>query len=288
MSTAPDPRFFDQQLSAFTSYAGLCTAAVLDVRGGPRRPGFGSGTCIKVANRIFVATAAHVLDDCSIHDLVVAVRSHDEARVYLKPIKFGRRGGGDSFDDTDIAWIEVEAFKGISAVPLERVLLTGKRPHKSVVVVVGTPEHRAHSTTDVESVRISGVDIKITWNLQTLGWATNLVQDVDWPTNISAKYSPATHYMLEYSAVTEVGSGTSLGLIAPHGMSGGGIWMLPVEAETADLWTSNKGVLAGIQTGYIPSKNVLCGNRIELWAALMLKDHPELAPHFQSITASMP
>jgi oligoribonuclease (3'-5' exoribonuclease) len=64
--------------------------------------------------------------------------------------------------------------------------------------------------------------------------------------------------------------------------------MLSVDAHQATLWTADQAVLAGIQTGYIPNSHVLCGNRIEAWTTLMVRDHPELASYFQSRTASLP
>jgi hypothetical protein len=214
--------------------------------------------------------------------LVVAKGQHGK-RVDLKVKGLGLEGGG-SLDSVDIAWIEVEPTDEVNAILPERLLSGVRPPERCVAFVVGTPVHRARSTQEVETVRLPEVEVKITWNLQMLGWATNLIPDAEWPKDISPKYSARSHYLLEYGNVSDVDSGESLGLIEPQGLSGGGIWMLPIDASDGTLWVSNRAVLAGIQTGYIPESRVLCGNRIVPWIRLMAKDHPELAsfmPHLE-------
>jgi hypothetical protein len=276
MSEPVNSKFFDHQHKAFTAHAARYTAAIVDMRGGASQIGLGSGTCIRLGNQLFVATAAHVLKGCTVTDLRVVVKG-DNGRTYLKVKKLGFQGG-ESDDLTDVGWLEVEPEEQVWALLPERLLLTEQRPPKCVAIVVGVPLHRASSEQRVEFSR-PFLDIKTQWNLQHLGWATNIVDRADWPKDISRIYSEDYHYLLEYSGVTDLETGDRLGLIDPHGMSGGGIWMLPIEAAESPLWIPDKAVLAGIQTGFIANSHVLCGNRLKHWARLMLQDHPDVAAY---------
>lgn len=208
---------------------------------------------------------------------MVATRGRQGGRVILEIQGFNLRGGGD-FDSADVAWIEVSSTDEIHALPSGR-LFPGERPSaKSVAVVVGAPEERIRSQRDDREIAPFHIERTVTWIVQMLGWATNLVAIGDWPADIPSRYSPEFSRLLEYGEVIDVETGRPLGHLDPHGMSGGGIWMLPVGADSESLWIPSQAVLAGIQTGYIPSRKVLCGNSLRPWIELMRIDHPELRP----------
>jgi hypothetical protein len=83
--------------------------------------------------------------------------------------------------------------------------------------------------------------------------------------------------LLDYSGTAETDDGT-VKLPYPGGMSGGGIWSVPI-FEDEEIWSAAKFNVVGITTHYLPSSGQLRGSRMHHWLRLVHDDVPELREH---------
>jgi hypothetical protein len=171
--------------------------------------------------------------------------------------------------------LEVESEPGVLSLPASRVLLADRLDQKTVSVVVGSPYDRMQLVRTAESTIFPAVDLTTTALVQQLGFATNPAPPSAWPKTTSISYSPDIHRFLEYTEVLDVKTQRPLGLLEPAGMSGGGIWVVPVQSE-GGLWSADRAVLAGIQVGLFKEQRLLSGVRMRPWLDLMRHAHPDL------------
>ncbi len=80
--------------------------------------GIGSGICLEIAGRFFIATAAHNILDVAPEQIRV-IGSATRTDLTPRLLGSGLRGGRDE-DPQDIAWLEVPAK---AAKPMERTLV---------------------------------------------------------------------------------------------------------------------------------------------------------------------
>lgn len=276
MEGSPVPPYFDEQLRAFAHHASLRSASIVDLNPDPLRASFGAGTILRIRARLFVATAAHMILS-PLSELLVSGKDASNSTVPLKPISKGVVGGGDD-DADDLGWIEVEDDPAIQVVDLTRLRSSRGGEGRAVTVVVGTPAHRTHGETSFAQSPL--LEVRHTWNVQLLTWATNALPLDRWPNDLPSRIKPESYMLLEYGTVHDVGADGAAKLIEPGGMSGGGIWRLPVEGSGDLVWEPGAAELIGIQTSFFRGSSVLCGHRIKAWVSRFVAAHPELADNF--------
>jgi hypothetical protein len=182
--------------------------------------------------------------------------------------------------DADVGYLELEPDPEIEALTPSRFDRSGVLPDDMLTVVFGTPFDRLRLSGDVRALAPRVLDAAFTWNAQALSYATNPLPLAEWPRPKSTviEYRPETHRMLRYAEGVELGSGVAVGLIKPHGMSGGGIWVVPLRLEEgpAVLWSPMSARLAGIQTGVLAERGALVGCSMTPWIDLVVTKFPEL------------
>jgi hypothetical protein len=224
----------------------------------------GSGVCISIGGRYFVATAAHVVSEYQTAELfLVTQRERQTERVPI--CGRGHRGGGKD-DPLDIAWLEIEPADAKSLkrefVPGERLRCGCSELPNDFAFVYGFPTQLAVPTLkdNVHAV-----------HLQPIGRGTATLDGTDRPDVGSVDVD----IFLEYRGVgTFDVDGASVAPRTPLGLSGGEIWA--VELNTNDLWTVESARLIAIDHSWLKWKWIR-GTQIQHWLLMLKEDNPDLA-----------
>lgn len=265
MAGHPDPRFaaLDTELKKYA-----VAIAPLETTDGPllvlNSTKQGSGTCVVLGGRFFVATAAHVISSDTTEQFAVLTPSTTDRTLAQRGT--GRRGGGTR-DELDVGWIELApraaAVAGREFLPLERLgpFRTGIDDN---VHVCGAPRVGG-SVKHVEG------SVHFTAHLGT--WATRPLgkEDVD-----SGDWERRMY--LEWPGTIPGANGVSYEYPAPAGLSGGGLWALNTEAHGRS-WRADQAQLVGIELACVRhGRRYLVGQQIHVWLEMVAEDIPELAP----------
>jgi hypothetical protein len=178
----------------------------------------GSGTCVQLADRFFVATAAHIIDGYGC-DQITLVHTRSPSSVRVRIIQQGRAGGWTPNDFFDLAWLEIEPSDARRMekrfVPIDRLgFQVPSEPFN--VVVLGFPLELMDPTLRANHVL----------RVQPLSYSTI--------TMAPEKFPPGRHVhtdmffdMPSDSNVTN--SGTRIGsLPRAAGLSGAGMWNMGI------------------------------------------------------------
>ncbi len=228
-------------------------------------PFIGSGTCIEINDRLFISTAAHNFKDVPRGGKVTLLSANSSSRIPLKVIgqNYGYYGHSRILDT---AWVEIDVQsaeqENLFGVPLHTV-----EPHHVIDIengnyeVVGLPM-QLHSVTEDRTHYIVPLAVYNTMP----GKSADPDDD---------------NLMLDYSETAMTNQGI-VTMPHPGGMSGGGIWSVPL-VDRPDIWIPSKFRLAGIVTDYFHLRDEICGQirglRMHHWLKLVLNDHPELREH---------
>jgi len=230
----------------------------------PYSPAVGSAVLIEIADRLFLATAAHNFSDIprgGNYTIFPATGSSDTPLVEIRHnfVEYGREG------TLDLAWLEIEpqsaARSNIAGLPLRSL-----EPYHQLdsvrfwYNVIGFPWER-------RSVQRSAVEDRylIPLMLYTTSPAQGLRPDSD-------------ELLLDYP---EKGLNAQDERHLPHpgGLSGGPIWSVPIlAANDTQLWTLDRFRLVGIVTHYLRTSQRLLGVPMRNWLRLLVDDNPELSP----------
>lgn len=244
-----------QITSAFTHYLDQRTVAVIGMREGvPYEQG--SGTCVEVGGRYFIATAAHVVRQYANADIWLIV-THGRQTTPPPIIGRGLRGGGER-DPVDVAWLELGADTARAIprhfVPLRQLRGDMGREIAGGAYVYGYPTSRTEKSPNLLSVQAVGFLTTPTWD---------------------EKGDPATDIFLEYPREnrTDVHGRRVSQPDEPVGMSGGSIWTLNVNAK--GVWSPEDARLVGIEHAWREWRWVR-GTQIHHWLSMLAEDLPGL------------
>jgi hypothetical protein len=226
--------------------------------------GQGSGTCVRVGGRFFVATAAHVIGDYP--DRPYAMITPASQGRTPRILRGGKRGGGPR-DDLDIGWLELEPH---ATSPMERHFLDLARlaPYwdggGKALRVCGVPvegaERGDREGTPFYRPHMQDLPTRILSN-DEVGFKIDAPRRiyVDWPKYIDAHNNDIEEFPL------------------PSGISGGGLWALNLSEH--DEWKPEQSQLIGIEFATDKSnlRRYLICQKIHLWLEMMAEDIPELA-----------
>lgn len=256
-----DPRvfFYDQELRRYA----VSIAPVTRNGDGRWRPDVlqaGSGTCIRIAGRFFIATAAHVV--LGFPETSYWVATPTTTTGGLTVIGGGRRGGRNG-QALDAAWLELPSSAASAA---GRYFLDIARlgPYRNdlgePVRVYGFPiEHQERRANSAQAVGT-------TWT--TRGLAEEDVAGVD----------RSRRLYLEWLRMVPGLNDQSYEQPDAHGLSGGGIWAINTRAH-GEAWRPDQAQLIGIQFAVDRDQGHchLIGQQIHVWLEMVAEDLPELA-----------
>ena len=243
-------------------------AIVLDSQQSPR---IGTGTCIQVGERFFVATAAHVLTGHGAGEIRL-VTQRDEHDGLVEIVGMGRRGGGE-YDKVDIAWIELDP-RSAARLPKKFIQVHSLRPYcrhldSDLVFLLGFPSAR------VVSERMP--DGRQWLDFQPVGRTT--LEFEEQPVIGRDEYD----FFLRYPdrGVSDM-DGKPVAASDPHGVSGATVWA--VEINEHRIWLPERARVIGIQHSWSRGK-WLRATQVQHWLRLLSEDVPQLRPLIDPILA---
>lgn len=250
-------KLFVQVNNSVLGHLEFVSVAIVCLRDGVPHD-IGSGTCIEIAGRYFVATAHHVIASYADDELFLVLQH--EAQDWT-PIILGR--GGD--ETLDVAWLELPAEivgAGIDRrfIPHTRLLPDCGHVTDDVAVVHGFPRDLLEPQKGTRGLSV-----------QPLCYGTSTLDVGSIPDGIADR---DLYLGYPYGPVTGSDGKPAVPIEAP-GLSGGGIWL--VDANKPGVWSAESCRLIGIQHSWMRWKWVR-GTQIQHWMALVARDLPELAP----------
>lgn len=243
----PGGREANDALINFTSDRSVAVLMRSDVGG----TFVGSSTCVRIGNHFLLATAGHNLQgDTSADSLRLlprGVRAHPGIPCIAKSQH------RDLNKEADVAWIELEesvvADTGLRFLMIEDLLPAAPLVEPQAVFIQGFPaaELEVHTEADVDPL--------------SLGLLTTRLP------------SGTAEIVAEYPPNSPEDAG--LELVAPHGVSGGGVWFVP-RFEDHLIWSPEKVQLTGITRSWDRAKKILFAERIQEWLRLVATDFPDI------------
>jgi hypothetical protein len=223
----------------------------------------GSGTCVEIGDRCFIATAGHNLDGAQLSniELVLSGRKTSPEIEIL---------AGKYRTLPDVGWLEVDLTfireYGISPVPLTQ--LAPLRDDESIrvpVMLQGYPGARVKISPN--SANRPGVE--------STGLLTLVV-----PPSKRSSLAAGVDFSIEYPTW----DGTTEEAPPPPGESGGGIWV-PPKFKPNTIWEPGQAKMVGLVESWVRRTNEVFCVRIEQWLDALAEDIPELAPELKSFLA---
>jgi hypothetical protein len=229
---------------------------------------FGSGVCVEIGGKYFVATAAHVIQGCTEEDVTtIHTRAPSNQKTHI--VSIGSNGGGD--DVVDVGYLEIDPqyakSMGKEFVDLGRLESGCSELPNDLAVVYGYPAE----LTDIELFKEKGIAV------QPIGYVTPTKTHSDVAKQLD--YSPIQQndIYLEYPEDGNIltnGKAVKKMPEAP-GMSGGGIWSTNV--NYAGIWVADMCKLIAIQRSWNPCVRYLRGTQIQHWLQLIKANFPALS-----------
>ena len=231
----------------------------------------GSGVLIRLFDRCFVATAAHVVPEG--HDIQILVGEADQLNVATFNNRFRD-------DDADVAALEIPADSTGQLLrdftEADQIAAKGvDQTENWCATLIGYPGQLIESTDQV-----SGDTLFRTHSFRTLALVTTTLRIQDWPNSNSLERPPAEvdrDIFLRFDQecglmeqdLTSVDLNEKRSAIADvflHGMSGCGIWLDQYRHD--GIWMP-KPVLAGIQTSAQHRAGWARGSTMKCWLEMM-------------------
>jgi len=221
-----------------------------------------SGTLVTIADRLFVATASHCLENADNPDRYRIMaddgRFHEEGSAAVVATKCTPR------HRPDVGLIELDRKSFTDslakpAIPISRI--TTDEIENRLATLMGTP----YKSVSIFPGGAKGI------NATVAGYATSPIDVANWPHINAQKPLDATVDMfMRYpsnSPDIRDESGFHTDLPNPHGMSGGGVWDHGL--GTLGVWSVHDSRLAGIQSAWSKRHGYVRVVRICHWVALV-------------------
>jgi hypothetical protein len=231
----------------------------------------GSGTCIEIAGRFFIATAAHNFKDIPRGGRIILFSAVPSSDTPIDVI--GQNYGDYGADDTiDVAWLEVDpksaAKSNLNGVPLSIIAPYHTQQLKGVYEIAGFPAAMV-KLTKIKNHTDFFIHLAIYSTIP--GINANPTDD-----NLLLDYAE--------SAFTPDGP---MEMPHPEGISGGGIWYIPV-VDDSQVWSPSRFPLCGILIKFDPTSREVIGLRMYHWLKLLSADHPELHRYLDPLINQKP
>ena len=238
------------------------------------RPGIsqlvGSGVLIRISDRTFVLTAAHVTDLEDENSRLLAPGRHDywmPLTGYFSSMRLPPSGRRED-DKLDVAYFCLdpdcarEIHPSIKALSPDQMTLEREPGHRLQYTFAGYPWRKSvvrKQTVETSSWTLTGAETgKGDYERLGLRRAEHIA--------IRFNRRRVIHLRKREQAVAPL----------PHGISGGGIY---VWSETALAKSAVCLPLAGIANRFIPGQNLLIGTRLYVYLSCIFQEYPELSEH---------
>jgi len=233
-----------------TNYTSNRSVALL-LRSSPASLEVGSGVCVRIDDRYFVATVKHNLQDDSGDDLQISdveVRSRGEK--YGEPLRVLRTGLSP---DLDLAWLELDPEDSkrphLAFVATDQ---TGflREEHEQPCFLLGYPAQMADKPPDAQQRPLLESAAVLTLSIapaRRRSPADNRTFTVEYPPH-DGSLDDWAHEL--------------------HGISGGGVWLFP-RFEDHPVWSPEKARLVGIARSWRRQDRKEVAIRVECWLQLV-------------------
>lgn len=235
----------------------------------------GSGTCVRIGGRFFIATAAHVIMDRPFnqHFVLTPKLSNWSLRIVGGNVRGGRQN-----DYLDIGWLELH---GRAAALAERSWLDVARLRTHCVgdedlVVFGSPQQDAVRQTHPDGspmLRANG-----SW------WATRAITDVR--DLASDDKLGGTKMFLKWPRLIKGHNDEYYETPNAPGISGGSVWATNLDHSP---WRAEYAQLVGIEYAWartgVPDR-YLKALQIQTWLEMVAEDIPQLRPEIDPVIAA--
>ncbi|MBI3585680.1 MAG: hypothetical protein HY088_00945 [Ignavibacteriales bacterium] len=207
---------------------------------------FGSGVLIKIADRIFVLSAAHVIK--ADVDINLGIVPHESRFSILNKW---------CDPELDIGFMELSPFEAnvrqskysapFSTGSMKQGTIVSKR---TTLALCGFPSGEASETN-------RGVEVPATFV------AVAILAPEQWPNDLKSQLDPKKKFLIPYGEKSGAqffdGYKNPRGQVVPFGMSGCGLWYFNPEIKNLDKPAYS---LVGIQHGYYRHHQVLVGTLV--------------------------
>jgi len=243
----------------------------------------GSAVKIRIADRYFLATAAHVIP--SSHD----IRALIPGTVNEFVAGFRRWECETSFD---VGFLEISSMDAGSlgdTFVFEDEISTHRETETLPLVVAGYPGQLIHSTDE----RILANAVAKVHDFRSLVFFTEAIQFSQWPNylelpaqqeaDVFAGFDPMPQlHKLKLDDISMPPENVSISSLHLGGMSGGGIWKHCPSRKDNAIWQPNLKLIA-LDVSFSPDGKWLRGSLISKWLDLLHERYRDLRESIQSI-----
>jgi hypothetical protein len=210
-----------------------------------------SGTLVTDGTKVVVATCAHFLRDNHDRKLHVLDACGRESKV----LGAGFRGGGKG-DLLDVGWVQLEGIPIAQAIRVRRLARRQDEALDDLVLVAGSPA----SLIAQEPLRKQHLAIR------TVFYTTEAAPD---------HHEPPHRLALDFPRGKNLDlAGGAFEDFAPHGMSGGGVWVCNF-GDPERVWSADRAELFAIQIAWKERASVLITQPIEYWLDMIKTEIPD-------------
>ncbi len=253
----------ENKIRAVSSFIRNYTVAFWQITPGEEER-IGSGVCIEIGSRLFVATAAHNFNSIKRGGKSIPFPANGSTDNPLRVIAY-KYGESDTPGVPDLGWIEIDpsfpATTGLTGISLALI----------------EPYHNPIADGDYEVIGMVGLMNQITFTGDHRNIAINLVV---YNTSPREKPNPADADLYFDYGKSALSSRGLVQMPHPGGMSGGGIWLIPPDDPTR-LWSTGDFRLVGITTHFLDvSRRIRCSPMQE-WLKILQTDCPELSQYIE-------
>ena len=213
----------------------------------------GSGTILKIGEKYFVSTAAHVINQSNPSQ--IRIGSELVNNQYFKITDYRYIGGGEE-EKEDLAWFEVEPPNDgqLTNIIFDSEFHTETKYYEDVYLISGYPECLIPARTSQNPH---------TLQIAHFFYQTRLVDPEKWTREFDKDYN----LLLEYKKEMVLPDNSLTRIPYAKGISGGGIWYYDQNTR--------KIRLTGIQIGWDGENEIIYGIQIKHWLQYLHATKPE-------------
>jgi len=253
----------DHEVKALLPHTFTHTVAILKYRCAGDC-GVGSGTLIQLGSRFFFATAAHNL--VSYKDECLYIGHTKQGTWEQFPIKRRSPQLNEREPEFDVGYIEIPSDYVCNIKEKRFLSLERLRPFvnswSTRVFLIGFPAELVPKDLARKNL----------FDLHAMGYLTETIalEEVKHDTVVSRDISIA------YDDVgVLVDRQPSFKMPGPYGISGGGLWALPITPK-GDLWNPEDTMLIGIDRSWLESTRTVLCTQVQHWLRLVARDYSDL------------
>ncbi len=211
----------------------------------------GSGTFVQIGKHLFVATAKHLFENSQEDELVGIYWGEQDNRTSVI------RGNVILDEKLDLAAIPLPNHIEARGLPLGCLQLDHAEVESDLFIVSGIPSKKCKIDQKSKTIDVGHFSLGLV-----------ALPRKSWPTNPELAISTNVDLLFNYTRDLAINSdGTPMRQIDPRGLSGGGIWSVPM--TFGGIWSPSKARLIAVQSSVETYKwRYLRATKIEHWLPL--------------------